>query len=249
MKAEPEDSIVGKLLHLNYQPRISWPFPILNRLRESRSESLQERFANWPKAMADASLALATKLAILRTVIGRFNRDLVNLNKDLAGHPDRVRQCMLDEFVYQLEDEDLVFQILASLDAFLYESRSAYELMGKFLRGLFDSVLKMPLSETTLRDELRDRGCDIRWIDVLHDERITYFHKTAPWIALRKLPAAEPTAFEMLIVRGHSSYHLKDGEYIELAKYRDIYAGFGDSLAKIQSFVLAAIERTEEQKP
>jgi len=196
--------------------------------------------------MANASLAFATKLAILRTVVDRFNGDLVGLNKDLANHPDRVRRCMLDEFVYQLEDEDLVFRILASLDAFLYESRSAYELMGKFLRGLFDSVLETPLTERTLRKELRDRGCDIRWIDVLHDERITYFHETAPWIALRKLAAGEPTAFEMLIVRRHSGYHLKHEDCIELAEYREIYAGFNDSLANIQRFVLDAIAHAEE---
>lgn len=108
---------------------------------------------------------------------------------------------MLGEFVYQLEDEELVFRILESLDAFLYEWRSAYELIAKFLKGLFESVLQRPLNEKTIKKELLDRGCDIRWIDVLHDERITYFHDTSPWIALRKLPIGEPTAFEMLIVR------------------------------------------------
>jgi hypothetical protein len=71
--------------------------------------------------MTDVSLAVATKLAIHRTVVDGFNNELVMLNKDLANHPDQRKRCMLGEFVYQLEDEDLVFCILAGLDAFLYE--------------------------------------------------------------------------------------------------------------------------------
>ena len=81
-------------------------------------------------------------------------------------------------------------------------------------------MLQKPLDEKTIKNALRKRGCDIRWIDVLRDERITYFHDTAPWIALRKLPFADPAPFEMLIVRRHTGYHRKPGDYIELREYQ-----------------------------
>jgi hypothetical protein len=34
-KQSEKDLLAGKILHLNYQPRVSWPYPILYRLRES----------------------------------------------------------------------------------------------------------------------------------------------------------------------------------------------------------------------
>lgn len=247
-KRNDKDVLAGKILHINYQPGVSCPYPILNRLRTSKSKGIQERFAQWPENMVDVSLALATKLVILRTVIGSFNRELVSLNKDLASHPDQVKKCMLEEFVYRLEDEDLVYRILAGLDAFLYEWRSAYELMGHYLKGLFASVLQKPLNETTIKRALRERDCDIRWTDVLRDERITYFHQTAPWIALRRLPAKSTTAFEMLIVRRHTGYHLDPGDYIELGEYQAIYAGFNQSLGALQAFVLDAIAEAEDEE-
>jgi hypothetical protein len=58
--------------------------------------------------------------------------------------------------------------------------------MGQYLRSLFASVLQGPLDEKTIKKELRERGCDIRWIDVLHDERITYFHKGSVGILVEK---------------------------------------------------------------
>jgi hypothetical protein len=154
---DDKDVLAGKILHINYQPRVSWPYPILNQLRTSKSVGIKERFDRWPENMVDISLALATKIAILRAVMDSFNRELVTLNKDLTSHPERIKECMLGEFVYRLEDEDLVFRILAGLDAFLYEWRSAYELMGHYLKGLFTSVLQKPLDENTIKQALRAR--------------------------------------------------------------------------------------------
>jgi len=39
-------------------------------------------------------------------------------------------------------------------------------------------------------------------------------HKTAPWIALRRLPAGGPTPFEVLIVRRHTGISLNRSSWL-----------------------------------
>ncbi len=77
------------------------------------------------------------------------------------------------------------WETLVDLDGFLFEARSAYEILGKLLIICFAFVLQKKIQEKDVWDAVREQGVRIDWIEVLRVHRILFFHNTAPWLAIR----------------------------------------------------------------
>jgi len=69
------------------------------------------------------------------------------------------------------------------MDSFIFETRSLYEIVGKFLVTLFEILFDRKITQEELKSLLSSQGIDTRWIDELRDARILFFHETAPWLA------------------------------------------------------------------
>jgi hypothetical protein len=79
----------------------------------------------------------------------------------------------------------------------------------------------------------------------LRDERILFFHDTAPWLAL-SFRGSATTVPELLIVR-QSVKSLDDPEsFARLAYYDRIYWGLGYALQRMEQYILMEIQRYEE---
>ncbi len=48
-------------------------------------------------------------------------------------------------------DEALPFQLVADIDAFIFETRSAYEILGKYITSLFQLLFGRRLTEQDLK--------------------------------------------------------------------------------------------------
>ena len=85
------------------------------------------------------------------------------------------------------------YRLLVDLDSFLFELRSTYEIVGKFLGGFFGRVLGRKLQEAEVIAALEASGNDTKWIGMLRRERVVSFHQTAPWIVF-EVERGEPSS-------------------------------------------------------
>jgi len=230
----------------DFRPRITWLYPIWKALNATTSKTLREaRSKGDSTALGDCAIAVATKLAILGTVVARFNSDYSKLLKLAEDDAERIQINRKTGTVWSLVNERLAYELLADIDAFIFEARSTYEILGKFLVTFYKVIFNQVLTEEDLRAILRDGGLDVEWTTLLRDERILFFHETAPWLAL-KFDDAKSELHELLIVRGNVKTLDDPESFVRLADYNGIYSGLANGLGKLQRHILAEIDRYEK---
>jgi hypothetical protein len=197
----------------------------------------------WGTPLSEMGCSLATKISILGRVIRRFDAEMVRLNDELKEKTDEeIRTLLRGGFVFTTRDEHLPYDILAAVETFLFESRSAYEIVGKFLREFFQRILGQTVTEEALITGLEADGVDIRWIDQLRDHRVLFFHNTAPWIAL-EVVSWQPRRFELLVLK--KTVPDEAGDIIRFKELVDISRGFQTSLGALHLLILKRIEEFE----
>jgi len=175
-------------LHITYIPSSdgNWLPRLMNRLQKSSSATLQGRMNSWAKTpLKDMGLTLATKLAMLSQVTRRFDMQFQRLAEHLREEEDEVRECVQTRSSYRVPENELPYELLVDIDCFLFESRSTYEMVGKFLREFYYRILDRKVNEDEIKSMLSERGADVRWIEELSQNRNLFIHETAPWIALK----------------------------------------------------------------
>ncbi len=112
------------------------------------------------------------------------------LANQLTFDKANVETCMNIGAAYSLPD-GLAFSLIADLDSFLFETRSAYELMVKFIwillreLGSPKACSKMHMLHDVIRSEIAARNGQTAWIDDLRSNRHLFIHETAG-IGLRR---------------------------------------------------------------
>jgi len=195
--------------------------------------------------LAEMGCALATKISILGRVIRRFDAQMVRLDEELKEKTDEeIRTLLRGGFVFTTHDELLPDDILADIDAFLFESRSAYEIIGKFLAEFFQRILGQALSQQEIVARLEADGIDTEWVKQLRDHRVLFFHNTAPWIAL-EVARWQPRRFDLLVLK--KTVPDDSNDMIRLKELVDIFRGFEKSLGALHQFIVATIEQVESR--
>jgi hypothetical protein len=72
------------------------------------------------------------------------------------------------------------------VDAFIFEYRSTYEILGAFLKQFGVQILDdRQYPHQRLLGVLTASGLDVAWASELQGFRKRLFHESAPWIAVR----------------------------------------------------------------
>jgi hypothetical protein len=229
----------------NFGPRITWLYPIWNALNATTSKTLREANSKRDPALGDFAIAVATKLAVFQTVVNRFNADYRRLLKLAADDSKQIKTNRETGTVWRVPNESIAYELLADVEAFIFEARSTYEILGKFLVTFLRVIFNQVLTEGDIKTVLRDGGLDVAWTTFLRDERVLFFHDTAPWLALM-FHESETDSPELLIVRENVKT-LDDPEtFARLADYNGIYSGLVNALDNLQRHILAEIDRYEK---
>lgn len=235
----------AEYLHVAYLPQAAgWVLPVIREVQGASSQGLRALADSWAKSdLSELGLAVTTKLAILPHVIQSVNQQFAQLGKEAAALSDL--QEHIDRGAgFMPQDGELPYKLLASLDAFIYECRSTYEIVGKFLRRFSETFLASPITEQQVATILRDAGLDDTWIPDLADHRKLFFHSTAPWVAL-KITSRSPFRAELLVLRRNIS-DLTDAEHvIPFERLRAIHAGLGASLAQLQQWLILRVRERD----
>jgi hypothetical protein len=233
--------------HIDYRPQVTWLYPIYNRLNSTKSTALKANYTKWEATeLPELSLALATKLVLLRTVVSRFNSDYQRLLDAITENREQVAENIKTGTVWTPGDEALPFQLVADIDAFIFETRSAYEILGKYITALFQLLFGHHLTEQDLKQVLENSGVDHAWTFLLQQERKLFFHNTAPWIAVA---LSSGNQYELIILRRNARTLDEPEDYATLSQYNDIFNGFMAALERLQNHILAEIEKFERENP
>ena len=236
-----------RFFHIDYRPQNTWLYPIYNRLNRTNSSALKANHKRWESTeLPELSLAVATKLVLLRTVVGRFNSDYQRLLQQIGENEEQIERNIKTGTVWTVPDESLPFQLVADIDAFIFETRSAYEILGKYITALFQLLFGRRLTEQDLKEVLRRSGLDHTWTFLLQEERKLFFHNTAPWIAVA---VSESGKYELIVLRRNARTLDEPEDYATLSQYNDIFNGFMAALERLQSHILAEIEKFERENP
>lgn len=228
-------------LHVAYLPQSAeWVLPVIREVQRARSEAFRALAVSWAQSdLAELGLAVTTKLAILPHVVHSVDEQLGKLSQEAASLADL--QDHIDRGAgFIPRDRDLPYKVLASLDSFIYECRSTYEIVGKFLSRFSEEFLASQLTEQQVASILREAGLDDRWIPDLADQRKLFFHNTAPWVAL-KITSRSPFCAELLVLRQNVNDLTNSEHVIPFERLRAIHAGLATSLGKLREWLIRRV--------
>lgn len=232
-----------EFFHIQWPRHTAWGLRLVGRLNNSTNDTLRNLAKrNWP---AEQMIAFATKLALIRVVQHRFNEDVKRLSDEFEKKTAEIQRCLPQHKALTLTDQELAFRLVAGIDAFIFEARSAYEILGTVVSRIASEILGIKADEKALRKALEAKGQDTRWVDDLHDARIWFFHSSAPWIGVEVTDTKPP--YEIRVLR-RNAYDLEQdiNASFPLAMLNEIFFGFDRAAKAIQEWLLEAIDRVEK---
>ena len=121
------------------------------------------------------------------------------------------------------------FEIVADIDAWIFEFRSTYEILYAFVKEFSSRILDQKVNDQrVLKAILEAKRYHTDWIGFLNDERNCFIHQTAPWFAI-EVTGGTPQ-YEIVILKRnvHDLEHPED--YVRIEEYRAVHKGFFEAL-------------------
>lgn len=247
--------MVRSFFHISYPPPpFRWLYPVLNRLNKTESPALKTRWKAWCEDnQGDQQLALATKFTTLGVAIARLDADISELNKEIEAAGPRVESCIKDcergrPTALRLESDELAFHLLTSVDSFLFEAKSAQELLIRFVVKFARVVLEKTFSEGDAWKLIgAEPSANPDWLKNLGDLRNLFLHETAPWVAC-EVVATNPRRYEVLILlRNIDDLRIaKEGvDYVRLDAFRNVNKGLRQALEEFGKMIQHEIDSIE----
>lgn len=236
-----------EVLHLDYRPpTAAWVLPLQSRLVGSSSQVLRLRYARWAEVgLAELGIAVATRLTIAFVVARRLQALLKTLRDEIAASGD-LDSLLEGGYVYTPQDQWISYEICAAFDAVIFEYRSSYEVLGRFIRSFGTHILGREVTEDELNHVLLDAGLDLTWVEDLRLNRILFFHKTAPWIALR-VNHHDPLEVSLIVMKRNLSSFDDPNDYVVQPQLVETIAGFQQASWRLRDWLAAQVGATEEQ--
>jgi hypothetical protein len=230
-------------LHINYTPSGGWVLSIMARLLNSADERLRAAFDHWSDTpLKELGFAITTRMHMLGRCLRRLNARVADLRSELNSDIPQLEECLSKGYAFTLQDKELAYELLLEMDSFVFETRSLYEIMGKFLVALFRALFGRTVTEVELQSLLSTACIDTRWIAELRENRKLFFHQAAPWLAVQV--QREDMLFDPIFLKKQTkSFDLDD--FVDFATLRGIYEGFVNSAAELHRYIMEQIRLHE----
>jgi hypothetical protein len=231
-------------LHINYVPENGWVLTIMSRLLNSPDPPLRRAFEDWSDTpLMELGFAITTRMHMLGLCIRRLNDQVSRLRDELSGDLPQVEWSLAKGGAFTLKDKELPYELLLDMDSFIFETRSLYEIMGKFLAELFRALFGKAVTEADLQAILSASNIDTRWIAELRENRKLFFHQTAPRLAVSV--EGDQMKFDPVMLKRNVHTFDDPNSFVEFARLREIYDGFVASATELHRFILEQIRLHE----
>jgi hypothetical protein len=231
--------------HIDYEPNNGWVLSIMSRLAQSSNARLRQAHEEWHQTpLLDLGFAITTKIQMLTLCIRRLNKRVITLRTTLNDQEEQFRDCMQTGRAFTLPDTDLAYELLLDMDSFIFESRSLYEIVGKFMCNFLASALGKKVTENEFEAILSARNIETRWIDTLRESRKLFFHQTAPWLAISVSPISKQI-YPILLKRNVVKEIKDPADFVSFESLQEIYEGFVNTLGSLHQLVMEEIRQSE----
>jgi len=207
----------------------NWTLRNRSGLAQLPSKDLAARL-DWSRdhEVGKLELIVASKIAMLLLVKNRVNLELKELVQELNGRADAIARCIEHASVLPLRDSTAVWRLMVDVDSFILQSRSAYEIVGKFLKAFFVQVFGRQIDQGEIRKAVEEQGVDWIWTEILNKARKEFFHNQAPAGIAITLGSVNPISNldGVIRVEGEADFHFRNR--------RAIYDGFSRALTAIE---------------
>jgi hypothetical protein len=233
-----------RYLHINYIPETGWVLSIMSRLLNSSNPRLREAFDRWSETpLKELGFAITTRMHMLVLSIKRLNARVAELRNQINADVAQLELCLSRGYAFRFQNGDIVYELLLDMDSFIFETRSLYEIVGKFLISLFQLLFDRKITEDELQSLLSGQGIDTRWIGELREARKLFFHETAPWLAVQVDP--EGKRHDPVLLKKQTITFDDPNDFVEFITLREIYEGFVNSVTELHRYVSEQIRLAE----
>lgn len=241
-----------KYVDIIYLPKTAnWLGSIQTQLRNSSSASLRKKWERWDKwkgkegSLSEMGLALTTKTEIIGQAIDFTKKIIEEFDEQIII--DDLEKYSESDLAYSFPDKQIPYKVLFYLETLIFELRSTYEIVGKFIKLFFECILDKQINEKDIGDYLSLKGLDLAWIKDLANARKLFFHNNAPWVAIH-IKSIEPFSCEPIILKHNLGSLDYPGEFIYFEKIIIMTDSLIYSMKVIWQWITEQIEEYEIQE-
>jgi hypothetical protein len=211
-----------------YSPDVVWWFSIVNKINEN--SELKDRYSKWAKHNVGLVFSVLSKIEILRIIERDLEKDISDLSMYLEPLKEHLQAALSQKKAFPINRE-MAYNLVYVIDAFFYEYRSLYEILGKLISGFLSEVLDRGISEDELISELTFLGVGKSWISTLKGFRIRFFHNESFHLGIEQIDER----LELIIIPDVSS---DEDDIVKMDQLREIFRGMNHLLRMIEDYIL-----------
>lgn len=223
-----------KILKIAYFGRSNWIYPILNEL----NEKMRKKYRN--SDLREWGLSISTKLDMIGLLVNNINNGASKIQKELKENVKKVDECIKKNLAYDVKDEKSVFLLLAYIESAVFEMKSTYDLLIKYVTHFARDILGGGMKESEFLKECKKDGLDKNWGDFLDDVRNDLIHNYACWISFEKVDGDFDLRIEMPELQNIPFRKYKE-EYLNEKSLNDLFRGFSKFLEITKNFLVREV--------
>lgn len=223
-------------LHLNENVGDQWVLPILAAANEAVEAKKVDPVDRGTLAIG---LHISTKLNILPRVINRINQETVALYEAAKQHePGHVFTKGKEGYGLPVDDE-LKYNLIADIEAFLFEADATWGLMKRFVRCVY-FIAGHKINDDEVREVINKvharEGLDCGWISLLDRDRNFVAHDGAGYLAI---DISDNDHWELLVMKDNVVEFDKPKKFFTLSDMMTVNCGFLTAKRLIQIDLIA----------
>lgn len=224
-----------KILKIAYFGRSNWIYPILNEL----SEEMRKRYVN--SDLREWGLSISTKLDMIGLLIHNINNGASKIQNELKENIEKVDEYIEKNLSYDIESEEDVFLLLAYIESAVFEMKSTYDLLIKYVTYFARDILGRDIKESKFMKECEKNGLDENWRDNLRAVRDDLIHNYAPWISFEKVEGNFELMIEMPELQ-NMPFKKYQEEHLDRKLLNNLFRGFFKFLEITKNILIRKIQ-------
>jgi hypothetical protein len=233
--------MIEKWLHIEYLSKDKWVLPLITALNRGIAKGKYKRLSPYIDELA---LHVTTRLDALYFLRKRINKELELLYKEVKTHTPQHKYTIKHQGQTFRINNDLKYNLIIDIDAFLFETKSCGDLIIKFLKEVYNHI-GIPFKTEEVRERYKNVienqiGCD--WLKTLVRYRNFFVHEGTPYVAV---DITNPSIPSLIIMKKNLKKFGSSRHFITISEVIDIVQGFYDSLPLLQNDILSIVEGTK----
>lgn len=228
--------MVERWVHLEQLGGDPWILPIWGAINEAREAG---RASPITKDLGELGMHVSTRLNLLPTIVRRTNEGAKYLYEAVSHRGPEHEHTREREGIAFRIDDNIKYELLADIDALLFEFNSACALMNRLFEKLHRHADK-PMPRTKIGKSIRyvlgRHGEDASWFVELDGHRNFFMHEGAPYIAVDV--SGTPAGYDLLIMKENLKAFDDQSKFIRLSQINESVQGFRRSRSILQRYLV-----------